>query len=212
MMLTAAGLTLAVPGRTLVSGFDLRLAPGDCCAVLGRNGAGKTSLLLALAGLRTPESGTVTLGDAPIGSQPRREVARRVGILLQDETESFWGTTLEYAALGRFAHAPAPFGADPSAEAAARAALAEVDLAEHADQPYRTLSGGERQRARIAQLLVQAPAGVAPRRAARPPRPRPPGGGDAARGSPRRGGRRGDHGAPRAALGSARLLAGGVAV
>jgi len=156
-MLTAEGLTLAVPGRTLVSGFDLRLAPGDCCAVLGRNGAGKTSLLLALAGLRTPESGTVKLDDAPIGSRPRREVARRVGILLQDETESFWGTTLEYATLGRFAHAPAPFGADPAAESTARAALAEVDLATHADQPYRTLSGGERQRARVAQLLVQAP-------------------------------------------------------
>jgi iron complex transport system ATP-binding protein len=156
-MLAAAGLTLAVPGRTLVAGLDFRLAPGDCCAVLGRNGAGKTSLLLALAGLRTPDAGTVQLGDTPIASRTRREVAQRVGILFQDETESFWGTTLEYALLGRIARAASPFGSDPAGEAAARAALAEVDLAAHADQPYRTLSGGERQRARLAQLIVQSP-------------------------------------------------------
>jgi iron complex transport system ATP-binding protein len=157
-MLACERLTLAVPGRTLVAGLDFRLAAGDCCAVLGRNGTGKTSLLLALAGLRAPESGTVKLGDAPIAARPRREVARRVGILLQDETESFWGTTLEYARLGRFAQAGAAFGADPAGEAAARAALRQVDLAAHADQPYRTLSGGERQRARLAQLIVQSPA------------------------------------------------------
>jgi iron complex transport system ATP-binding protein len=157
-VLAAEGLTLAVPGRTLVDRLDFRLAPGDCCAVLGKNGAGKTSLLLALAGLRAPSAGGVRLDGAPVAARARREVARRVGILLQDETESFWGTALEYAALGRYARTPAAFGGDAEGAAAARAALAEVDLAAHADQPYRTLSGGERQRARLAQLLVQAPA------------------------------------------------------
>jgi iron complex transport system ATP-binding protein len=157
-MLAASRLKLTVPGRTLVDGLDLGLAPGHCCALLGKNGAGKTSLLLALAGLRPPEAGAVTIDGTPIALRPRREVARRVGILLQDETESFWGTTLEYAMLGRLPHDPAPFGADAAAVEAARAALAELDLAAHVAQPYRTLSGGERQRARLAQLLVQSPA------------------------------------------------------
>jgi len=157
-MLAATGLKLAVPGRTLVDGLDLALAPGGCCAVLGKNGAGKTSLLLALAGLRAPEAGEVTVDGAPIAAQPRRAVARRIGCLLQDETESFWGTTLEYAMLGRLPHDAAPFGADAAAEESARTALAELDLAAHAAQPYRTLSGGERQRARLAQLVVQSPA------------------------------------------------------
>ena len=156
-MLAASGLRLAVPGRTLIDGLDFFAAPGQCWAVLGKNGAGKTSLLLALAGLRAPEAGTVALDGTMIAARRRREVARRVGILLQDETESFWGTALEYAMLGRLPHEPAPFGADPAAERAALAALAEVDLAGHAAQPYRTLSGGERQRARLAQLLVQSP-------------------------------------------------------
>jgi iron complex transport system ATP-binding protein len=157
MRLAAQGLKLAVPGRVLVDGLDLELAPGECWALLGPNGAGKTSLLHALAGLGAPAAGTVTLDGAPLAALARREVARRVGVLLQDETESFWGSTLEYAMLGRLAHATGLLGPDAGAEAAARVALDEFDLGAHAAQPYRTLSGGERQRARLAQLVVQSP-------------------------------------------------------
>jgi iron complex transport system ATP-binding protein len=156
-MLATHGLELSVPGRTLVAGLDLALARGECWALLGPNGAGKTSLLHALAGVRAPDAGTVTLDGAQIDRLERRELARRVGILLQDETESFWGSTLEYAMLGRLPHESGLFAANAAAEDAARAALAEVDLSAHAAQPYRTLSGGERQRARLAQLLVQSP-------------------------------------------------------
>jgi iron complex transport system ATP-binding protein len=156
-MLTAERLKLAVPGRVLIDGLDLALAPGESWALLGPNGAGKTSLLHALAGLRAPDAGTVRLDGAPLAAVGRRALAQRVGILLQDETESFWGSTLEYAMLGRLAHATGLLGPDAAAEGAARAALAELDLAAHAAQPYRTLSGGERQRARLAQLLVQDP-------------------------------------------------------
>jgi iron complex transport system ATP-binding protein len=80
-----------------------------------------------------------------------------VGVLLQDETESFWGSTLEYVMLGRMPHERGLFAPDAAAAEAARAALAEVDLPGQARQPYRTLSGGERQRARLAQLVVQSP-------------------------------------------------------
>jgi iron complex transport system ATP-binding protein len=157
MRLATRDLTLTVPGRTLVEGLDLAIAPGECWAVLGPNGAGKTSLLHALAGLRRPARGAVSLDGAAVDALPRREVARRVGILLQDETESFWGSVLEYVLLGRLPHETGLFAPDAAAARAALAALADLDLARRAAQPYRTLSGGERQRARLAQLLVQAP-------------------------------------------------------
>jgi iron complex transport system ATP-binding protein len=156
-MLAAANLKLAVPGRVLIDGLDLALPPGESWALLGPNGAGKTSLLHALAGLRAPDGGAVTLDGAPLAALGRRAVAQRVGVLLQDETESFWGSTLEYAMLGRLAHATGLLGPDEGVEAAARAALDELDLGARAAQPYRTLSGGERQRARLAQLVVQSP-------------------------------------------------------
>lgn len=157
MTLAARSMTLTVPGRTLVAGLDLALAPGQCCAILGRNGAGKSSLLLALAGLGRPAAGEVVLDDTPLARHPRRRLAQRLGILLQYDVEDFWGTVLEYVLLGRLPHGAGPLGADPEGVAQAQAAIAAVDLDEHALQPYRTLSGGERQRARIAQLLVQSP-------------------------------------------------------
>lgn len=157
MTLAAHALTLTVPGRTLVKDLDLSLVPGQCWALLGRNGAGKSSLLLALAGLSRPAAGAVLLDDKRLDVHPRRDVARRLGVLLQHDAEDFWGSVLEFILLGRLPHGTGLLGADPEGVAQARAAIDAVDLLEHADQPYRTLSGGERQRARIAQLLVQSP-------------------------------------------------------
>lgn len=158
MTLAARDLTLRVPGRTLVERLELSLAPGECWAVLGPNGAGKTSLLHALAGLRAADGGSIALDGIPIERLPRRELASRVGVLLQDEPESFWGSVLDYVLLGRLPYETGLFAPDGAAAEAACGALREVDLARRASQPYRTLSGGERQRARIAQLLVQSPA------------------------------------------------------
>ncbi|OGA30258.1 MAG: hypothetical protein A3I01_19975 [Betaproteobacteria bacterium RIFCSPLOWO2_02_FULL_65_24] len=150
-MLSTDKLSIDVPGRRLVDGLTMELKEGECCAILGRNGSGKSSLLAALAGLRRPAAGTVTLRGRLLASWPGRERARRLGVLLQDDSADYWGSTLDFVRLGRYPHG----GVGPPE--AARALLAELDLAEHAAQRFRTLSGGERQRARIAQLLLQAP-------------------------------------------------------
>ena len=154
-MLEASGLNLTVGGRELVRALDLSLAPGQCWALLGRNGAGKTSLILALAGLRAPLAGTVALGGVPLAAMKRGEIARRIGVLLQDEDADFWGSVLDYVLLGCFPRSRSAWGRDAESVERARHWLAELDLGDRAAQSYRTLSGGERQRARIAQLLVQ---------------------------------------------------------
>jgi iron complex transport system ATP-binding protein len=154
-MLEAAGLSLSAGNRELVRALDLALAPGQFWALLGRNGAGKTSLILALAGLRAPQSGKVALAGAPLAAYRRSELARRVAVLLQDEDTDFWGSVLDYVMLGRYPRSRSTWGRDEEGAALARLRLAELDLADHSSQAYRTLSGGERQRARIAQVLVQ---------------------------------------------------------
>ena len=58
-MLEAAGLGLSAGGRELVRALDLSLAPGAFWSLLGRNGSGKTSLILALAGLRADRKSVV---------------------------------------------------------------------------------------------------------------------------------------------------------
>lgn len=154
-MLAVLDLSVAVAGRTLIEGLALRIGRGECWAVLGRNGSGKSSLLLALAGLRRPEAGRVELQDRAIDAWPRRELAQNLGILLQDESADFWGKTLDYVLLGRYPRSRTARDGDPAAQAEALALLEEFDLATRGAQPYRTLSGGERQRARLAQALMQ---------------------------------------------------------
>ena len=154
-MLEAAGLGLSAGNRELVRALDLSLAPGQCWALLGRNGSGKSSLILALAGLRAPQSGKVALDGTPLAAYRRAELARRIAVLFQDEDTDFWGSVFDYVMLGRYPRSRSAWGRDEEGAALARRRLAELDLADRSLQEYRTLSGGERQRARIAQVLLQ---------------------------------------------------------
>lgn len=62
--LSVAGLTLARGERTLFRNLDLSLAAGEAIALTGANGAGKTSLLRAIAGFIRPEGGAIAFHDA----------------------------------------------------------------------------------------------------------------------------------------------------
>jgi heme exporter protein A len=66
-MLEAASLGCVRQGRTLFTGLELRLGPGESLRVAGPNGAGKSSLLRILCGLLAPSSGEVRWKGAPIG-------------------------------------------------------------------------------------------------------------------------------------------------
>ena len=155
-MLRVQKLNLSVPGKTLCRDLDIVIKPGECWAILGRNGSGKTTLLHALSGLRVPESGGVSWAGKPLADYPRRDLARQIGVLPQDEGHEFWGTVLEYVLLGRYPYSRG-FGMSGEDEEAAASALRQVGMADMAGRTLITLSGGERQRVRIAMLLAQAP-------------------------------------------------------
>src|SRR4051794_17523406 len=78
--LLARGLTAAHGDRTLFSGLDLVVAPGDVVGLVGANGAGKSTLLRLLAGLAAPDGGSITLSPATatVGYLPQ-EAERRPG-------------------------------------------------------------------------------------------------------------------------------------
>jgi iron complex transport system ATP-binding protein len=154
-MLRACDLTLAVPGRVLAQGLSMQIGPGELWAVLGRNGAGKSTLVHALGGLAPPQHGSVELDGRPLGAIGARERARALGLLLQLEEGTFWGSAIEYVLLGRFPHAHGWGGWSREDLECAREALDELGMGEHAARRFTTLSGGERQRVRIAQVFAQ---------------------------------------------------------
>jgi iron complex transport system ATP-binding protein len=156
-LLRTNGLSVGPGADFLVRDLDLCIEPGQCWVVLGRNGAGKSSLLRALAGLIPPRAGTILLGNTAVGRLPPRERARRVGLVFQHSDPGFHSTTLEMALSGGYPHRPGWGWENPAELAAAAEALRAVGLQEQADRPLESLSGGELRRAEIARLLVQRP-------------------------------------------------------
>jgi len=130
-----------------VRGIDLVVGAGTVVALLGTNGAGKTSALEVVEGLARPTAGEVrVLGLDPVTD--RAEVRRRTGVLLQ--TSGFPADLTVAEALRMWAStmtSPRPV-AD---------ALDELDLAGRADVRVRSLSGGELRRLDLACTLLGEP-------------------------------------------------------
>jgi zinc/manganese transport system ATP-binding protein len=152
LSLRDAALTLG--GRSLWTGLDLDVAPGEFIAVLGANGSGKTSLLKAVLGQHPLSSGSASLLGEPV-----RHGDRRIGYIPQqrrpDDGVALRGRDL--IALGVDGHR---WGVPlPTAVRRKRidALLDAVGAAHYARVPVSGLSGGEQQRLRVGQALAGDP-------------------------------------------------------
>ena len=170
--LVAKNLAAGHGDRSLFTGLDLVVAPGDVIGLVGANGAGKSTLLRLLAGLTAPEQGdlrlsppTATVGHLPQepdrrpGESVRAFLARRTGVTeaqraMDDATQALvdgapgaddaYATSLErWLALG---------GAD--LDERAEEVAGSLGLAVGPDQPMTSLSGGQAARASLASLLL----------------------------------------------------------
>jgi iron complex transport system ATP-binding protein len=156
-VLECRDVTVRVPGRELLRGLDACILPGRVLAVLGRNGAGKSSLLHVLAGLAAPAGGEVRFAGRPVAAWPRRELARRLALLMQASEDPFPGTVRDTALVGRHPHIDFWQWESDADREAARRSLAAMDLAGLEHRDVGTLSGGERRRLAIATALAQDP-------------------------------------------------------
>ncbi|HEX22901.1 MAG TPA: ABC transporter ATP-binding protein, partial [Chromatiales bacterium] len=156
-LLTTHGLAVEIGGKQVCDGLNFNIHAGQRWALLGINGVGKTTLLHSLAGLRKPAAGEVLLNGRPIKTQPRRQVAQQLGLLLQEEGDAFPGTVLETALSGRHPHLGRWQWESAADITLAEQALVQVGLAGLGPRQISTLSGGERRRLSLATLLCQQP-------------------------------------------------------
>lgn len=148
-------LAIARNGRTVLDGVEFAVPEGEVWGLIGPNGGGKTSLLLAMAGLLRPQRGTVQLLGQRLELWPRAELALRIGYLPQAQAMVFPYTVREFVAMGRVPW-QRRYGRDRSRDAAAvQTALEAMGMTELAGRTMVQLSGGEAQRAGLAQVLAQ---------------------------------------------------------
>lgn len=145
------------PDVPLLSGLNLVAEPGQTVAIVGRTGAGKTTLVNLLMRFYEVDGGTISLDDVDLASVPRSDVRSRMGMVLQDPW-LFSGTIEENIRYGR------PDATEEEFAAACHAArldhvIAALPLGYQTvlDEESTSLSAGERQLVTIARAFLLDP-------------------------------------------------------
>jgi iron complex transport system ATP-binding protein len=154
-LLCCAGIDTRVGNVSVARGLDLDIHAGQCWCLLGRNGIGKTTLLHTLAGLRAPLAGNIELNGMPLKQLTRRDIARQLGILFQDNEDSFPATVFETVLQGRHPYLHSWQWESARDHEIASSTLTRLGLSDFKNRNVQTLSGGERQRVAVATLLTQ---------------------------------------------------------
>lgn len=172
-MLIGENLTVEVGGKFILNGVNFRVMPGDKVGIVGRNGAGKTSMLKVIAGDSPPASGKVTITGAMgyLNQEPRadesvasqrvidRVISGRDLDVIAEELEKI-RLAMELdpseANIKRFARREELFASRGGyqAEAEAKKILSGLGIAESRHvMAVSNLSGGERRRVELARIL-----------------------------------------------------------
>lgn len=139
----------------VLNDLSFALKSGEILAIVGPNGAGKTTLVKALNATLPVSAGRIAvLDDDDISMLGRREVAKRIAVVAQENETKFPITVREFVLAGRFANG-SPFGWESAADvAAATEAIEGCGLAGSENRLMNELSGGERQRVVLARALA----------------------------------------------------------
>lgn len=152
-LLDVEGLHAHYGQAHVLQGVDLRIEPGSVLALMGRNGAGKSTTLKAIMGLVPPSGGAVRLAGKALSGLGPHEIARRgLGYVPEDRRIFTELTVMENLEVGRRV-------ARPGIPAWTPERLFELfpNLASMRDRPGGRMSGGEQQMLTIARTLMGNP-------------------------------------------------------
>ena len=143
--------------RSVLDDVSFTVEQGECAALIGPNGIGKTTLLRLAAGVLACSRGTVSLAGRRIDTLPRGEAARLVALVPQRFEVPFDFTVEQIVEQGRTPYLGLFAGFKRQDRQAVERALELADVTSLRNRIFNELSGGERQRVKIALGLAQEP-------------------------------------------------------
>lgn len=152
-MLEARNVSINYGTRQAVANVSLRVSPGEMTAIVGANGAGKSSLLRALNGALPVSRGEIFLDGKLLSSYARRAIGRRVAVVTQEALLAFPVSVLQYVLGGRYAWSGSGMWGWESERdlEIAFEVLRETELETFSTRLMNEVSGGERQRIVLAR-------------------------------------------------------------
>ena len=152
---TGQAVSIAYGQRRVVENLDLVVPERRFTALIGPNGSGKSTILRTFAGLMAPAGGSILLDGRAIDTLSTKDMARRVGVLLQGPVAPEGLTVRDLVRQGRYPHRSLFGRWSDQDHHACEEALMLTGMTTLADTALDSLSGGQRQRAWIAMTLAQ---------------------------------------------------------
>jgi iron complex transport system ATP-binding protein len=149
--------TIAIGGRDILRDASFAIKRGEFIGLLGPNGAGKSTLLRVLSGVLAPSEGAARLFGVPLASLRRRDVARGVSVVAQNEEIALGYTVSDVVMMGRASHQDGWMRSRAEDREIVERAMRRCDVARLAERPVAELSGGEQKRVALARALAQTP-------------------------------------------------------
>ena len=149
MLLEIKGLNFNYPDKEIFQSFDLKAPAGKILHLNGPSGAGKTTLLHLIAGIQSPQSGAITLGEEVFYDNKQKLLIeeRRVGLVFQDYALFPHLNVLKNIS----------FGNKSITEEKINKALHQLDINELKNKYPEEISGGQQQRVAIARTVLHQP-------------------------------------------------------
>lgn len=156
--LDAVGVRRLTTGQVILEAIDWTVRAGEHWALLGANGAGKTTVLRLIGALMHPTTGTVEVLGHRLGRVDMRELRARIGLVSSAQKVPQDATAHTVVLTGHTGTVqPLWRKYDSEVRERAHALLAELEIKELAERPYGVCSGGQRARVLVARALMADP-------------------------------------------------------
>ena len=157
LIVNAVQVNAGYENKTVVEGVNLEGLKGQMICLLGPNGAGKNTILRTLSGLLAPVSGTVQIGGTDISSLRENALAKKLAVVLTEQSAPALMTVYELVSMGRYPHTNFWGKLEKEDYEVINGAFEQVGVEHLAERYYSELSDGEKQKVMIARALVQQP-------------------------------------------------------